>query len=417
MVENYRLMKIKNYVSLFIIAIIISCSTNAIGQAFGYSFKKEGKKQVKLKFERINNLIILPFTMNDSTQVKFIVDTGVRHTLITKKSYLDSLGLHFGKKFRLMGADKESYVDAQLVHGLNYDFGPVKAVMQTALVLEEDYFDLDNSMGISIDGILGMDLFMRYVVKVDYETNTITLVEPDRFKPSSSYESLDIELIQGKPYVNVMTQLDNGELLTNKLLVDCGASLSLMLDMNSDERIVLPEKYIHGTFGQVLGGDLEAYVGRVNLLAFKSYKFNDVVTNFQMPFWIDTLSNSNGLMGGGILSRFDVVYDCIHRKMYLRKNEYYNKPFTQDRSGLHIKLQGNSFNQFIIADVIPDSPADIAGIQTGDLILKCNGKPIQRLSLNYITNTLQSEPETIVRLTLLRNGEEVDVKFKLKNLI
>ncbi|MFK7947493.1 MAG: aspartyl protease family protein [Saprospiraceae bacterium] len=395
----------------------MSCSTDLIGQAFGYSFKKEGKKQVKLKFERINNLIILPFIMNDSTEVKFIVDTGVRHTLITKKSYLDSLNLNYGKKYRLMGANKESFVDAQLVYGLNYDFGPVQAVMQTALVLDEDYFDLDNSLGVSIDGILGMDLFMRYVVKVDYELNMITLIEPNKFKPPSSYQSLDLELIQGKPYINVATQLDNGQLLTSTLLVDCGASLSLMLDMNSDKRIVLPEKHIHGTFGQVLGGNLEAYVGRVNLLAFSSYNFNNVVTNFQMPFWIDTLSNSNGLMGGGILSRFDVVYDCVHHKMYLRKNQHYDEPFTQDRSGLHIELQGNSFNQFIIADVIQDSPADIAGIQTGDLILKCNGKPIQRLSLDYINNTLQSESETIVRLTLLRNNEEVDVKFKLKDLI
>lgn len=410
-------MKIKNYTLLFILVIIIGFSTNVAGQAFGYSFKKERKKQVKLKFEKVNNLIILPFKLNDSTEVKFIVDTGVRHTLITKKSYLDSLGLHFGKKFRLVGADKESFVEAQLVHGLNFDFGPVQAIRQTALVLEEDYFGLDNSLGFPIDGILGMDMFMRYVVKVDYEMNIITLVEPNKFKPSSSYNSLDLELIQGKPYINVITQLDNGEILTNRLLVDCGASLSLMLDMNSDERIVLPEKHIHGTFGQVLGGDLEAYVGRVNLVAFKNYTFNNVVTNFQMPFWIDTVTYSNGLMGGGILSRFDVVYDCPRKKIYFRKNQNFSQPFTQDRSGLHIKLQGNSFNQFIIADVIPDSPADIAGIQTGDLILKCNGKPIQKLSLDYINNTLQSEPETIVRLTLLRNSEEVDVKFKLKNLI
>jgi predicted aspartyl protease len=289
--------------------------------------------------------------------------------------------------------------------------------MQTALVLESDYFDLDKSMGIPIDGILGMDLFMRYVVKVDYETNILTLVEPVKYKASKSYQAMDMELIQGKPYINVSTELDNGHQITNRLLVDCGASLSLMLDMASDERITLPKKYIHGTLGQVLGGDLEAYVGRVNSLAFEDFSFDNVVTNFQLPFWVDTISNSNGLLGGGILSRFDVVYDCIHEKIYFRKNGNFDQPFVQDRSGLHIKLQGNSFNQFIIADVIPDSPADVAGIQTGDLILRCNGKPIQRLTLDYINTTLHSEPETIVRLTLLRSGQEVDVKFKLKDLI
>jgi predicted aspartyl protease len=410
-------MKGRYYIALFIIAIVVSFSTSLNAQAFGYTFKQERKKQVKLKFERINNLIILPFTLNDSTQVKFILDTGVRHTIITKKSYLDNAGLHYGKKYKLLGADKESSMEAQLVHGLKYDFGPVVAQMQTALVLESDYFDLDKSMGIPIDGILGMDLFMRYVVKVDYETNILTLVEPVKYKASKSYQAMDMELIQGKPYINVSTELDNGHQITNRLLVDCGASLSLMLDMASDERITLPKKYIHGTLGQVLGGDLEAYVGRVNSLAFEDFSFDNVVTNFQLPFWVDTISNSNGLLGGGILSRFDVVYDCIHEKIYFRKNGNFDQPFVQDRSGLHIKLQGNSFNQFIIADVIPDSPADVAGIQTGDLILRCNGKPIQRLTLDYINTTLHSEPETIVRLTLLRSGQEVDVKFKLKDLI
>lgn len=410
-------MKFKNYFTSLLIGLLTFVTIAASGQAYGYEFIKKGKKKVRFKFEQVNNLIIIPVTLNDTVELKFIVDTGVRHTLITKKSYIDSLAVVNGKKYRLYGADKTSYVDAQLVHDLQYSFGGVMAIRQTALVLDKDYFDLDNSIGFPIHGILGMDLFMRYTVKIDYERNIITLTEPEKFKPSNAYKAIDLQMIKGKPYMETVTYLDNGQAMTNLLLVDCGASLSMMLDMNSDERIVLPEKYIQGTFGQILGGDLEAYVGRVNFLGFGNYAFTDVVTNFQMPFWADTLSNNNGILGGGILSRFDVIYDCMHKKMYLRKNESYDRPFTQDRSGLHIKLQGNSFNQFIIADVIADSPAAIAGIQTGDIILKCNGKPLERLSINYINNTLQNESNSLIYLTLLRQGEEVKVRFKLKDLI
>jgi hypothetical protein len=410
-------MKIRNILTALLIGLLTFATISASAQSFGYHFIKEGKKKVRLKFEQVNNLIILPITLNDTFELKFIVDTGVRHTIITKKSYLDSLTVHYGRKFRLTGADKESHVNAQLVHGLKYGMKGIEAVQQTALVLDEDYFGLDNALGFPIHGILGMDMFLRYTVSIDYETNTMTLTEPERYKMPKSYKSVDIELIQGKPYIESVTVLESGLTMKNKFLVDCGASLSMMLDMNSDERIVLPEKFVHGTFGQILGGDLEAYLGRVDFVGFGNYAFTDVVTNFQMPFWIDTVTNSNGLIGGGILSRFDVTYDCFRGKMYLRKNQNFNRPFTQDRSGLHIKLQGNSFNQFIIADVIAGSPADVAGIQTGDVILKCNGKPFERLSLDYITNTLQSQPETIIRLTVSRDGNEVDVKFKLKDLI
>lgn len=410
-------MRIKNIFTTLLIGLLTFTIISASAQAFGYHFTKEGKKKVRLKFEQVNNLIILPITLNDTFELKFIVDTGVRHTIITKKSYIDSLTVYYGKKFRLTGADKESYVDAQLVHGLKYGMRGVEALHQTALVLDEDYFDLDNSLGFPIHGIIGMDLFLRYTVSIDYETNVMTLTEPERYKMPRSYKAVDIELIQGKPYIESVTVLDNGRTMTNKLLIDCGASLSMMLDMNSDERIVLPEKFVHGTFGQVLGGHLEAYLGKVDFVGFGNYAFTDVVTNFQMPLWIDTVTNSNGMIGGGILSRFDVTYDCFRGKIYLRKNQNFDNPFMQDRSGLYIELQGNSFNQFIIADVIAGSPADVAGIQTGDAILRCNGKPFERLSLDYITNTLRSQPETTVRLTLSRNGDEVDVKFKLKDLI
>ncbi len=411
-------MSIKKYFTLSVLGLLLTFySSSADAQAYGYQFIKKGKKQVQLKFEKVNNLIIIPIMLNDTFELKFIVDTGVRHTIITKKSYLDSLAVQYGRKYRLMGADKESFVEAQLVHGLKYGLEGVEALNQTALVLGEDYFDLDNSLGFPVHGILGMDLFMRYTVKINYATSTITLIEPDKFKPGKDYKELNIQILEGKPYVETFVNLDNGQAIKNLLLIDCGASLSMMLDMQSDNRIVLPKKHIQGTFGQVLGGDLEAYVGRVEQLGFGTYTFKDVVTNFQMPFWIDTMTNSNGLIGGGILSRFDVVYDCIRNKMYLKRNENFNEPFSQDRSGLHIKLQGNSFNQFIIADVIDGSPAAIAGIQTGDIILQCNGKPFTRLSLDDITNTLQKETNTIVSLTLLRNGEKVNVHFRLLDLI
>jgi hypothetical protein len=214
-------MRNKNIFKALLVGLLTIVTLSASAQAFGYQFIKKGKKKVRLKFEQVNNLIILPITLNDTFELKFIVDTGVRHTVITKKSYLDSLSVHYGRKFRLTGADKESFVDAQLVHGLKYGMKGVEANSQTALVLDDDYFGLDNSLGFPIHGILGMDLFMRYTVKIDYETNTMTLTEPDRFKVPKSCQAIDIELIQGKPYIESVMTLENGQTMTNKLLIDC----------------------------------------------------------------------------------------------------------------------------------------------------------------------------------------------------
>ena len=76
------------------------------------------------------------------------------------------------------------------------------------------------------------------------------------------------------------------------------------------------------------------------------------------------------------------------------------------------KLEQESFE---ITDVVDISPAGIAGLQVGDIIIKCNGK--KKLSLKYINNTLHAEPDTLIRLVILRNGEEMKFNFRLRDLI
>lgn len=45
-------------------------------------FKKARTKKIELRFEMIHNLIIIPAFINGSDTLKFILDTGVSHTMI-----------------------------------------------------------------------------------------------------------------------------------------------------------------------------------------------------------------------------------------------------------------------------------------------------------------------------------------------
>jgi len=53
---------------------------------------------------------------------------------------------------------------------------------------------------------------------------------------------------------------------------------------------------------------------------------------------------------------------------------------------------------------IDDTPAQRAGIKTGDLIIRIDDKPVKGMSLNDAVNTMRGKPGTHIILTILREG-------------
>lgn len=65
----------------------------------------------------------------------------------------------------------------------------------------------------------------------------------------------------------------------------------------------------------------------------------------------------------------------------------------------------------LVTEVIEDSPAEEAGIEIGDIILKLDGKKIEdREDLIYL---VKKRPEKEVKIVVLRKGERKEIKVKL----
>ena len=62
---------------------------------------------------------------------------------------------------------------------------------------------------------------------------------------------------------------------------------------------------------------------------------------------------------------------------------------------------------------IDDTPAQKAGVQAGDLIIKLDEKPVKGMSLEEAVNIMRGEPGSVLTLTIMRDGEsgpiEIDV--------
>lgn len=66
---------------------------------------------------------------------------------------------------------------------------------------------------------------------------------------------------------------------------------------------------------------------------------------------------------------------------------------------------------------IPGTPAERAGIQSGDQILKINGKSTEGITIDQAVGKLRGAPDTDVMITIRRRGESKDLEYKITRAI
>ena len=184
------------------------------------------------------------------------------------------------------------------------------------------------------------------------------------------------------------------------------------------------------------------------------FEFNNPVVAFPDSSSIKNVTmvaDRMGSVGGEIIRRFDVIFDYQNRKMYLKKNSEYNSPFGYNKSGVEIQHKGlqwiqetvrletvplskNAFDSeadkkkdfkykfllkpiYEIANVRESSPAAIAGLQKGDVIILINKNPAYKYSLQEINTLFKSEGVKWITLEVERGNEILKFKFQLDDIL
>jgi hypothetical protein len=391
-------------------------------QSLGFSITG-GRSRVQIPIEIQNNLVIVPVILNGQVPLKFILDTGVRTTILTEKTYSDILHLTYTRKYSIAGPGGEKIIDAYITNNVTLDLPGVHGEGHTMLVLEKDYLELRNYLGTEVHGILGYEIFSRFIVQINYEKKMLILQLPELFKAPKKYQELPMVVQDTKPYVYTEVEMTETARLKTKLLMDTGASHGLILEPESDSIIKVPIEHINSIIGRGLGGIITGQIGRVKSLEIGKYKINSVLANFpDLNSYNDTLKTSrhvfrNGAIGGEILSRFDLIFNFPAEKVYFKKNAAFNKKFYFNLSGVTIKARGARLTKFEITDVRKNSSAEKADVKVGDVIIFINGIAVTSLDLNQVNGYLNSKPGRRISFEIERGGERLKRVFKLENQI
>lgn len=391
-----------------------------VAQSFGFLIDKE-KEEVEIPFEIYNNFMVVKVIINKALPLKFIFDTGAEHTILSKSIFVGPLGLNYDRPIKILGADLKTPLVAFVSTKVHVKVGDAVAPSQDILILSNDYFKIDEYVGLEIHGIVGADLFRNLVMRIDYRKNLIYLQRVKSFKPpkKKKWKELNVSIEKNKPYLFSQSTI-NGKTVDTKLLMDTGASLSLLLHTNTSPDIQLPETYVRGSIGRGLGGLLEGFLGRLNKLEFGDFYFNNVITNYQDvsdSLSMESISYRNGIFGNALMRRFNIIINYPGEQLYMQAHRRYNKDFKYDKSGLELIVTGKKLGKITIYNIIEKSPGKEAGLQKGDEVISVNNISTRILGLKGVSKKLTKKAGKKIKIKIRRNGKKMTLTFRLRDLI
>lgn len=409
---------------LFALTLILTSSSlvsEAQDKKFGFHFiQKRGS--TRIPFGLHANLIIIPAQINNSDTLRFIVDTGVSYTIITDPTLRPYINSQFVRTIQLDGVGKDSTLEAQVSVGNTLQAGGALTYNHNLVVLKKDFLKLSELIGTPIHGLIGYELFERFVVTIDFRQREILLQLPDDYRyRARKGTKVPLEIIDKKPYISDILIRQKGSEQRVKLLLDTGAGHAVMLNTYSTH-IPLPDTTIEVQLGIGLSGKISGSLGRLQGIEIGGYPLTNVVASFPDSLSFGGKLNPNagrqGNIGGELLRRFRVTINYPEKYMVLKPiRKVMKETFEHDMSGMDLRAKGDDFNEYYIDKIIEDSPAFRAGLQKDDRLMFINNSSASKLDMTEIYKLLQRKEGRAINIVVNRKGSFVFTTIILKRII
>jgi hypothetical protein len=274
-----------------------------------------------------------------------------------------------------------------------------------------DYSILTTVYGEQIDGIIGYSVLSRYIVKIDYDSLKLDFWSKGTLRyPRGGY------LL--KPIMSTLpvqfARVKDGNTISARFLHDIGAGVCLMLskDFAEDSSILSKKRKMWAKEGEGVGGKIDMHLTVVKELKIGPYRFRNVPTYiFDDVYNVTSYPYLGGLIGNDILRRFNTIINYEKRDIYLVPNSHYRDPFDYSYCGIELYFVNG---QVEIGDVAKGSPAELAGLQEGDIVVAIIN--IFSGNLNQYKVALQSASERI-KIIVRRREELKQFEFRVKNIL
>jgi hypothetical protein len=271
-----------------------------------------GSTESTFGFDWRSGMVFVPVRLNGSRALSFVLDTGSSRTIVDR-ALAASLGLKASGLGSLQGAGA-GRIPIEFIHDVSIALPGVESAgyeLSTA-----DLQPLEASLGARVDGILGYELFSRFVVTVDYEAKTVTLSLPEAFHASNSSQAIPIELREKWAFVKAELVVPGPVTVQDSFLIDNGSSDAV------DHPIVMNlQSRVPSTSGVGLGTQVQGATAQA--ISFRLGRYNIIAPTVSCCGASDATSR---LIGNEVLRRFTITFDYPSSRIFITPNSYFEKP-------------------------------------------------------------------------------------------
>lgn len=278
-------------------------------------------EKVVIPFSKAGNLILIK-AVADGVEGNYILDTGAPNLVLNLTYFRDypSTASATADQGGITGST--TVADPTVINA--FSIGPVKYAQVDADRINLGH--IENSKGVRIFGLLGLQLFKRFEMIIDYEKSLIYLHLIGK-KEANSYASE--QLADTSAYNEFpITVIDNKLLTTANLN---GKKLKFVIDTGAESNVLdsrLPDKIFdnvnvtgHITLAGTGAKKADALIGELSNLKLGELEISSlpvVVANLEkMCTAYDRCID--GMLGFDFLSLHKIGFNFVKRKMYIWK--------------------------------------------------------------------------------------------------
>lgn len=343
--------------------------------------------------------IIVRVSLDGRPALPFVLDSGASNLLTPEAARKVGAVAEGNLAANGVGNNQAS---ASLAHIRKFQAGPAQLFDQQFVIVPLPPFLIENGREEPIAGLIGYEVFRRFIVRVDYHRQELTFSLPGRKPLKSSGVGLPL-LFNGR---NSFIEATIGR-ASGYFGVDTGdeGAVTLFKAFYTGHKIPIELPGIKSIQGGI-GGDASTLLTRIPSLSLGSYTLTRPLAELHFAtggIFASTLIAGN--LGSQALRNFILTFDYTHGVLYLQKSPDFGYTMQYNRTGIHLTL-GDS-GRIAIRAVNPGSPAELAGLRAGDRVIAVNHHAVEGEPYSTVEDWCAPAAGQKLELEILRAGQPI----------
>ena len=261
-------------------------------------------------------VIFVQASIAGSAPLDFVLDSGTVRTTLDE-SVATRLGLDLSMKAQSSGANGMEHIS--VVKDQTLKFGGVEVAEPLVMVYPLDA--LSNRLGRRVDGIIGVQLFSKRVVEIDYPNHQLRISAPEAFTYSGRGEAVPVTYDRDLPVVAALVKPYGKDPIATHFQLDTGAAGAVVVfwkEFVQQHDLQPGVRDLTSTEATGFGGDHAAWNGRVESIQVGGITLKEPAVRLSdLRFGEPDVFGGN--LGSGFYEPLRVTFDLPHDRVFFDK--------------------------------------------------------------------------------------------------